>query len=68
MLLIHNVNLLSEPVPCVTDSWSQGSVPVQRCESRPLSARAESRNHHQTCSETHSLDGSPRYAEILKEP
>ena len=49
-----------EPVPCVTDSWSQGSVPVQRCESRPLSARAESRNITRSCSETDSPDVSPR--------
>lgn len=31
-----------EPIPCVTDSWSQGSVPVQRCPSRPLSAKSDS--------------------------
>lgn len=31
-----------EPTPCVTDSWSQGSVPVQQCPSRPLSARSDS--------------------------
>lgn len=49
-----------EPVPCVTDSWSQGSVPVQRCESRPLSARSESRTLTQSYSETDSLEISPR--------
>ncbi|XP_028416770.1 uncharacterized protein C2orf81 homolog isoform X2 [Dendronephthya gigantea] len=48
-----------EPIPCVTDSWSQGSVPVQRCQSRPLSARCESRTLTRSCSESNSLENSP---------
>ena len=50
-----------EPAPCVTDSWSQGSVPVHRCESRPLSSRSESRTLTQSYSETDSQEITPRY-------